>query len=523
MAEVLAPAGPGDPSQKQGSTDDAVGGHALGGGALGGDSVAGDAAVSAARSWERALGALLAGFGALVGSGPVSDNSLLTHIATGRIQVGSGLPEQNPFLTTTTDFPVPSWWWSALLGRAEQVLGTMGIRLVTAIVAAALGYLLVRVCRPANRSGEASGRALVQLVPAAVVVALLIPFAHGRPHLPGYALLAAALVVWRERHSPWWFVPIFAVWVNVHGTWLYGLVMLGLIWGSAIVDDRRLHLERLRWWAAAAGGLVIGGIWYPQRFRLLLLPTEQFGNEEAREAISLYKEWQPVPMSSYMLWVLLVVVILAAFGALRARLPGTAVMVVILAAMGIGAVRMAPVVAISLGAVAAMGVAAVSDMGVPSGRVRRMMVGVGAVLGLLALASVLRSPHEDLSRYPVQEVDWLAERGLVAQPDVAVLHNDWVGNYLEYRFGSEANAWVDDRPSAATMIDYADLRLLKSGWPEVFAEADPDVVLWETKTDLGAELAAEADWQVVFTTEDYQVLCHARIADRCRPGSPGDS
>jgi hypothetical protein len=260
----------------------------------------------------------------------------------------------------------------------------------------------------------------------------------------------------------------------------------------------------------------LGGIWYPERLRLVLLPTEQLGSPEARAAVKLYKEWQPVPSSSSVLWVLAVVVLLAAYGALKSRTPGTGLMVAILAVLGVGAMRLAPVAAISLGAVAAMGVAAASRMGPPGARLRFVLGAIGSLFLALAVLNAVTGPHEDMSRYPVEEVSWMQERDLVANERVAVIHNDWVGNYLEYRYGADASAWIDDRPSVETLMDYSALRRLDPGWEDALGRADPDVVLWQREDPLPAELADRPEWSVALTTDDFLLLCHARIAARCR-------
>lgn len=478
---------------------------------------------------ELAVSALFAGALGLGASGPVRDNSLLTHIATGRVQVTSGLPSENPFLWTSTDFPVPSWWWSAALGWIERGLGLGGVRLLTVVVAAALGWMLVRVARPSTHPGEPSGRLLALLLPPAVTVVLLVPFLNGRPHLAGFVCVALILVVWRERAAAWWLVPVFAVWVNLHGSWLYGIAVMVLLAVAEWLDTRKVCWDRWPWFAATAGGLLLGGLVYPERFRLVLLPTEQLGDESARQAMRLYREWQPPGFDSPLGWVFAIVALLGVYGALGAggRAMGTTedrgslrvgslLAVIGLAVMGLSATRLLPIAAISLSAFAAVGVERLSGMPAPSRPLRVGMGAVGCVLLALALVRTARAPHLDASPYPVEEVDWLEARGLVAQPETRVLAPDFVGNYLEFRYGEQANAWVDDRPSVETFLDYEQLRELDPGWRATLEDSAADVVLWEADEPLAGELAEDPGWSVGLTTDRFLVLCREEtVGPRC--------
>jgi len=262
--------------------------------------------------------------------------------------------------------------------------------------------------------------------------------------------------------------------------------------------------------------VVVGGLLYPERFRLVLLPTEQFGSAEARQAVKLYQEWKPVSLGSALAWVFAVVVVLALVGMGRRRRVGSALVVVLLAVMGLSAYRLLPIAAVTLAGFAAVGVESVSSLPLPSRPLRSAMT----VLGVVALAGGLfratRGPDTDLSRFPVHEVTWLEQRGLVANPDVRLITPDFVGNYLEFRYGGRARAWVDDRSSPRTMIDYVSLRRMQGDWRDALRRADPDVVLWRRDDPFADMMARRDGWVVGLTTDDFRVLCREGIAERCR-------
>ncbi|MFM7064455.1 MAG: hypothetical protein ACKO04_13320, partial [Actinomycetes bacterium] len=271
---------------------------------------------------------------ALVASRPLADNSFFTHLATGRLLVDGTFPRTNPFLWTGTGFPMPSWWWSGVLGLLDTTVGAAGIRLLAGVLAFSLGVLLVRLtrrfgpdaARPSDVS-DASGPAgpvgdrtlLAVVAPPAVALFALYPYLNARPQVAGFVLLALTVVVWRERRSPWWLVPVFVTWVNVHGTWLYGLLVLGLLVVAEAVDARRLARRAGELAAAAVGGTVLGGLLYPERFELLLLPTRQFGDAVEREAIRSYREWAPLEVGDPVGWAFAALVLAAVWGCVRTR------------------------------------------------------------------------------------------------------------------------------------------------------------------------------------------------------------
>jgi len=455
---------------------------------------------------------------AALASRPITDNGVLSHLAIGRLQLESGLPGSNPFLYSSTGFPVPSWWWSWTLAAHEALLGGRGLRLLGAVLGAALGLLLVRLVVTGLGGPGAPGltrlRVVTVVVPCALVAVIVMPFLNLRPHLAGFLLLGAALVVVLERRSPWWLMAVFATWVNIHGSWLYGLIVLGAVVVARAVDDRRIEPADLVRVGAASVGVVIGAAIHPDRFSPLVLPWRQMGDPLEREALRSYDEWAALGPGEPATWALVALGVLAVVGALRGRRVATAGLCLGLVLVGLSSSRVAPIAALALVPLVAPTLAGVGSMALPTGRSARVMERSTAVLASLVLAAALLGPGHQLDRYPVAAIDWLEERGLATEP-VRLASHDYVGNYLSWRHGSSTNTFVDDRPAARTLIAYRQLLRLEDGWEQVLVEAAPDVVVWQSESGLTGELAEDRDWIQAFEADGYTVFCRSTLAERC--------
>src|SRR3954451_3789573 len=154
----------------------------------------------------------------------------------GRISLDRGkIPDGVPYASA----PTAGWHNVPVLGELVfALLGTVGSRgLQIAQVAAGAGTLALRA-RDARRAG-AKERAL------AIALLLLLPACFGpivaiRAQLFSLPLFAAcALLLRSESRAPtnriWLLVPLFALWVNLHGAALTGAAVAGayLVFGRA--------------------------------------------------------------------------------------------------------------------------------------------------------------------------------------------------------------------------------------------------------------------------------------------------
>ena len=174
------------------------------------------------------LASALVGFG--IGAQKLGDNSFLTHLATGRRMIDEGVVREDAFTWTSNgeSLVVQSWLASLLYGIVDELGGFGGLRLLMAATAGVLGWLVWRLT---ERSPSVATRFIV------VVPVLFIGLRtwSERPLLLAFVFLASALVVSERGSDPRWLVVIGVLWVNVHGSWPLGIVLLAARWFGALL------------------------------------------------------------------------------------------------------------------------------------------------------------------------------------------------------------------------------------------------------------------------------------------------
>jgi hypothetical protein len=451
-------------------------------------------------SLSAVVGGVVAFVSLLIGLGPLNDNSFFTHLATGRIIWDTHhIPHSDPYSFTAAGkgWVVQSWLASVLYGGADRLWGKAGVVLVVAASAVIVGLLVWTLTRA---SGSLFGRFII-MIPV-LIVAVDAGWVE-RPLLFGLISLVLVLLAAEGRIDPRWLVPAMWFWVNTHGSFPLGLVALGVFALGRRMDGESpaVELAALKW--AAIG--TVAGVLSPLGLRLLVFPIELLRRQDV---LSNVLEWQApkfvhIGQRAFLLEVGLAIAMLARRPRWRTALP--LAVFTIAALLGARNVVVASIVLVP-GLVSSL-----TDLGTLTGEERQpifrpVLAALGAV-GVLAILVTVTGPVYNYNGYPVAAVTW-AERNGILGPRSHVVSRDFVGNYLEARYGTAANVFMDDRydmfPSKV-VEDFVELNNGHAGWQSILDSYDTTAVIWPVEEALSQLLAESPRWRVVYSDQEFLI------------------
>jgi hypothetical protein len=237
---------------------------------------------------------------------------------------GGELPAHDPYSHTMPDWPwvEHAWLTDAMIALVYRGLGTIGaLGAMIFFAGLAVAAFVISAAR-----AEASRTSRLAAIMASLWVAL--PFLGARTQL--VSLAGVALVLWLYHHIVrekasfiWLYPPLFLIWGNLHGGFMAGLFLLGLILsGNAILriigqrwptlcrsDEPLLSGSRI---ALLAGSFVLSctaTLINPYGWRL---HREIYESLSDRLMLEQLREWQPVSFEGWAGTAFLLYLILAA-------------------------------------------------------------------------------------------------------------------------------------------------------------------------------------------------------------------
>ena len=241
---------------------------------------------------------------------PLTEPDFGWHLRTGLdvLHRQLSLPEKDPYSHTMPDWAwvEHAWLTDVSIAGIYTLFGALGVIVFFSVVTVGAWLLGAAV---------ASAGLAFRWLACALSLWVALPYLGARTQLVtllGIALLLWILRRWQEGNDSlsWWIPPLFLLWANLHGGFVVGLLVLGLVmvttfivrWLSArrIVSidpsDERLfsrgELKRLALLVAASASLTLLN---PYGWRLHAEIIDSLSNRFMLETL---QEWQPLSISA---------------------------------------------------------------------------------------------------------------------------------------------------------------------------------------------------------------------------------
>jgi hypothetical protein len=454
----------------------------------------------------------------------VQDPDFFWHITAGKLIAQTGqVPSTDPFSFTWFGKPwTPHEWLSeVIIYQLVTSLGRIGALIVFGLFPAAIFAVLA-----AALTREVGARVLSLALPFSVGAFVLIGYVTLRPQAVSWLLLS--ILIWallaarpeKPRHLLL-LIPFFVLWANLHGVYVIGLGVLGLYALFTLLGRTPMSPAR-GWVVGALAGCIAASMLTPAGPIGILYPLRYV--EGGDWGLANIQEWQtPNFHEPAHMGFLLLLVALGLNGG-RAT-PGWLVALSwIGAAMGLLALRNAPIAAVFAMPTLVMGLEArfrerdarrakPRKPMAPSRQLGRRVMELFTAL-VIAVGSMAILIPRDLNaaidynlstRFPIAGVDALEHLA----PDANVLAEYGWGGYVIYRLhDSGGRVFVDGRNdmySQQVLDDYSAIRAADPGWQQLADRYNVEALLFPPEVTLTRGPAVDAGWCEVLR-DKWQVL-----------------
>jgi hypothetical protein len=461
----------------------------------------------------------------------LADAGIGWHIRTGQhILATHAIPRVDPF-SSQLHKPWIAWEWlyDVIVGRMEISAGLNGVVWFTTIVIAAVFAATFRLL---IRRGT---NILVALVLVLLAIAASMIHFLARPHVLSW--LFALISFWildsmdsyRDQVPRWrvWLLPLLMlIWVNVHGGFLLGFVLLAIFWLGSLWTSFRLKESRIeeslekiaagkraRQLAVVGVASLLASFANPYGWRLHEHIYSYLRDRFLMDHIDEFQSPNFHGVAQRCFLVLLLIVI-AALATQRRKLRLTSILLVLFAVYaGLYASRNIPIAAILL-------VLIIGPMlpGIGLTRFAQRMRSVDSALrghlwpivaGLVTLLIAVNGgrvasgqwmdAHFDFNRMPVAAVTFLGTQG-----QGPVLSPDFWGGYVIYRLYPYAPVVVDDRHDfygPEFLKSYLQIIHVGKGWNEFLQEQGAAYVLLPRHYALAGVLEKTSGWRSIYADD----------------------
>lgn len=419
------------------------------------------------------------------------------------------------------------WGGEVLIAFAYKLGGARGMDVLLITLTSVLTLLVYYFAWLRCRNAYAAFFSTFALLPLAALFFTL------RPQLMGYIFLVITLI-WLERfrqdeQKTLWVLPlIFLLWVNTHGSFALGFMVLGLYWLSGLVDFSSGGLYAIRWRPEQRLHMEVVGL-----LSIAVLPLTPYGTKLAAVPLNIATslplnfadivEWQPLTTDFWQAKLLLV--LLAGFVVaqvtlqLRFRLEemGLFLLVVYLSFVHMRFAILFAIVFAPLAASVFVRWAPVYNSKLDKYAVNATLMFAFVVAMVLFLPRRTTLQKNIARDFPVQAVRYLREH-----PVPGRMFNDYkFGGYLVWALAPKNKVFIDGRgdiyEEAWVFSDYSDIVGLKPDAIALLQSYGINLCLVSPNGALATLLTASTGWKEIYK----DTLSAIFVRQETTPSRPG--
>jgi hypothetical protein len=450
------------------------------------------------------------------------DTDMYWHLRTGQyILQTHAIPAADPFSWTALGTPwVNVHWLSQIFLYCTYALG--GLPGLALLVAALVVLAFVFVWK--QMEGGPFLRAFIVVLAAATAGAVWTPRSQMATFvftaLIGYLVY---LYKWKQVDRLWLIPIVFVLWVNLHGGYVSGFMLLGAVLAGEVVNhlmhfDGAEVLSWKRWRKLLIITLISGAVLIvnPYTIGALQLPLKTVNIGVLQDFI---EEWAAPNFHELfqqpMLWMLLLTLVIVGWSGRRLDASDAALLVIFayisfLARRNIGlfALICAPILsrhAAALIAKSRWGPRRLSRGNPALNWLLLILIGVAALLKVILPVTPTMQQQAEGKILPVGAVDWIAQH----QPSGRMFNSYNWGGYVLWRLWPQHPVYADGRTDVydnAFLREYLSIVTGNEDAPKIFDERGIGFVIIEPESPLIRQLAQSGQWREAYRDDRAVVL-----------------
>jgi len=443
-----------------------------------------------------------------------SDPDLYWHVRSGEIMMDTGKIIPGDLFSYTLPGvlrPHHEWLTEILLAGLYRLWGDYGLTLAAGVFSMVALIIMYRLSK---------GSLAVRLVMVLLVANIVTTTAMARPQgwMLNFTLILVGIVLGRHKKALPWIPVMMLAWVNLHGGWITGYLVLGagvVSEGIRVIFRRGgdvVWLRRLTIWSLVG---ILALLVNPYGLNQLLVPLDTF-TQAARPYIS---EWRPPNLLVFSRISFTFMIIIGLLVTLKYYRRYSLVEIFLLGGFAAWSLMTARVVLLYTFIAPIILVPYLSEWMtsiVPrftlSDEVLRRPVRLGiplvAVMTVLVGWLFLNGSRPERIRaiqefaFPANAVDFIKETGV---PHELFSTDNW-GGYLIY-YLPEYKVFIDSRADLYDDFFFYYFSILRGedGWQEKLARYDVQTVLIGVKRTLTDVMRGDPDWEIIYE-DDVAVI-----------------